>query len=264
MSHPRSRQKREPPDRSGPDRSPLVPAAASELGVPPARELSDIERLTATSNAVMQGAVEHGVKTAYTVIEEYIRRGREAAARVNPNWRGDMDSNRYNYSNPNIACGPMWPLVAPWVQMIQAWTCAMGAFVPGAAPPQPWNPYSTRDSACCAQPAATGPKVSVRVNSQYPTEVQASIDSGADAMPLTADPLKASDEEDHPPLRSVAIKCERGHVHVHITVPTDQPAGRYAGAIRDAAGCKRGELALEIGNPEARTASPRAPRKSRR
>jgi len=212
----------------------------------------------------MQEAVERGVQTAYTVIEEYMARGRAAAARINPNWSGDMD-NRYNYSGPNIANGPMWPLIAPWMQMIQAWTQAIGAFVPGAAAPQPWNSYSPREGAGYAQPAAMAPRVSVSVSSQYPTAVEASIDSGADAMPLTVDPLKTTGgEEHHPPLRSVSIKSECGHVQVHVTVPTDQPAGRYAGTIRDTTGCKRGQLILEIKHRQARTVSPKPPRKPRK
>jgi hypothetical protein len=223
-------------------------------------------RFAETSSAAARGVVEFGVQTAYTVIDEYMRRGREAADRhrEGPNWRGDMNDNRYNYGNPGMAYGPMWPLIAPWMQMMQAWTCAMGAFVPGAAAPQPWNAYATREREGCAPAVSAVPKVSVRVRSQYQTEVYACIDAGADAVPLTADPLETVDVQEYPPLRSVTIKCDAGHVHVQVTVPTDQPAGRYIGAIRDAAGCKRGELTLEIWNPPAPPARPRPRREPKR
>jgi len=84
------------------------------------------------------------------------------------------------------------------------------------------------------------------VSSQYPTEISACVDPGADAMRLTADGLKICDGTAAPPLSGVTITCECGHVRVSVTVPKDQPAGRYVGAIKDAAGCQRGELTVEI------------------
>jgi hypothetical protein len=187
----------------------------------------------------MLGAVECGVQTAYTVIDEYMRRGREAAGRYreHPNWRDNMNDNRYNYSNPYTAWGPMGPFIAPWMQAMQAWACAMSAFVPGAAPQGSWGQ------------CATSPKVSVRVTAQNPTEVSAWIDPGADGMELTADPLKISGDTVAPLLGPVPIKCECGHVRVSVTVPKGQPAGRYSGAIRDKDGCRRGELTVDISAP---------------
>jgi hypothetical protein len=166
-----------------------------------------------------------------------------------------MERNRYSYGNPNMAYGPMWPIVAPWMQMMQAWMSVAGAFVPGGYAPQPWNPYATRDSSGCADPAPSAPTVSVRVKSEYPTEVEASIHPGADAMCLKADPLEPTDDEHQPALKGVTIKCECGHVRVSLTIATSQPSGRYSGAIRDAGGCKRGDLTVEVWNPQARQAS---------
>jgi hypothetical protein len=164
-----------------------------------------------------------------------------------------MDNNRYNYRNPQMGWGPMWPFVAPWMQVMQAWTCALSAFAP-MAPQQPWDPYATYGAAGAAAPAATLPKVSVKVTSQSPTEVSACVDRGADAMRLTADPLKTQQEGYAPlPLESIKIVCESGHVRVAVTIPTDQPAGRYTGAIRDGVGNERGELTVTIWNPKSPT-----------
>src|SRR5215468_8423285 len=68
------------------------------------------------------GPVEWGVKTAYTLIEEYMRRGRDAACGYRPptNWRRDMSDNRC-YTNQYTAWGPMWPFIAPWMQAMQTW-----------------------------------------------------------------------------------------------------------------------------------------------
>jgi hypothetical protein len=244
-----------PPDRNGPIRNRVAairrsPGEAPRTGGAAAGfdTLFDAtvegtrraaERLAALSGVAPAGAVERGVRTAYTVINEYLERGREAAGhhRERANWRSHMDDNRYNYGNPNMAWGPMWPLLAPWMQ---AWACAMSSF-PGAAPQGAWGQY------------AAPSKVSVRVSARHRTEVAACVEPGADMMQLTADPLKIlgdlhqpHDEHQAPTLRSVSIDCERGHVRVNVTVPPDQPVGRYSGAIRDANGTQRGELTVDI------------------
>jgi len=243
MSASRPRIRRVPLERTGPIRNPVVSAARPALGFglpfDPREGLRTAERLAAVSNAAVQGAVECGVKTAYTVIDEYMRRGREAASRhrEHPNWRGDMNDNRYSYSNPNTAWGPMGPFIAPWMQAMQAWMCAMSAFVPGAVPQNPWGQ------------CATSPAVSVKVFSRYPTEISAYVDPGADAMHLTADAL-STDRADVRPFGGAVITSECGHVRVSVTVPDDQPAGRYRAAIKDAAGCRRGELTVEISKLE--------------
>jgi hypothetical protein len=88
--------------------------------------------------------------------------------------------------------------------------------------------------------------VSVTVASRSRAQVSVCVDPGADVVALTADPLNAADDPKKPPLKAVEIKTECGHVRVGVTVPYDQPPGRYVGAIRDASGCRRGELAVEI------------------
>jgi hypothetical protein len=148
-----------------------------------------------------------------------------------------MSDNRYNYNYQYTPWGPMWPFVAPWVQAMQAWTCAMAAFGSGM-PQRQWDPCAPCDA------PGRSPRVSVKVSSPYRTEVSACIDPGAEDCHLTAE-LKTSDTS-VPPLSGISIKKESGHVCVSVTVPTGQPPGRYSGAIRDAAGCRRGELTVEM------------------
>lgn len=218
MRSARPRLKRVNPDRCGPIRNP-----AQRMGATPG-----------------WGPVEWGVKTAYTVIDEYMRRGRDAACGFgqHANWRRDMSDNRCGYggygsSNPYAAWGPMWPFLAPWMQAMQAWSCAMSGFVPAPVAQPSW-------SEC-----ATVPKVSVKVQSKHRTEVTVCVDAGADSARLTADPLKTQ-KVDEPWLHDVKIEAECGHVRIVVKVPDDQPAGVYRGMIRDGSGCKRGELIVDI------------------
>ena len=165
-----------------------------------------------------------------------------------------MNDNRYNYGHPYAAWGPMWPFVAPWMQAMQAWACAMSAFVPGPAP-RPWDPYTT----CAAPGPATAPRVSVTVASQSRAQVSICVDPGADGVALKADPLSAGDDAVKLPLTGVDIKAECGHVRVAVTVPHGQPAGRYVGTIRDVSGCRRGELIVELSDTGSSYSSSSAP-----
>ena len=184
------------------------------------------------------------MKTAYTVIDEYMRRGREAACgfRQHANWRRDMSDNRCggsysSYNNPYTAWGPMWPLLGPWMQAMQTWACAMSGF----APPPVSQPSWTE--------CATVPKVSVKVTSKRRTEVTACVDAGADNVRLKADPLKSSTKPDAPWLHDIDVDSECGHVRITVPIPDDAAKvekGMYRGILRDSSGCKRGELTVEI------------------
>ena len=146
-----------------------------------------------------------------------------------------MSDNRcYSNPNPYAGWGPMWPFVAPWMQAMQAWSCAMSGFVPAAAPQPSW-------SEC-----ATVPKVSVRVTSKKSTEVSACLDAGADTTRLTADPLKMDNKSDSRWIHDIAIDSECGHVRIAVKIADDQPAGVYHGIVRDPSGWKRGELTVEV------------------
>lgn len=274
MSPSTSRARRVPLERYGPIRNPVVPRANGADGTPratrPARTASGAdlgaavagtaraaERIAEVSNAAVRGAVECGVQTAYTVIDEYMRRGREAASRQpnRPDGSGDMNDRQYD-SNWSAAWGPMWPMVAPWMQVMKVWTDAVATNVPGAGPQDGWNPGTpgpappNTASAAPFAAATRAPKVSVKVSSQSPIEVTPVVWRFDAGMQLVADPLQNSDSSLALPLNGVAITCGPGTVQVSVTVVTDQPAGRYSGAIWTAGRSEVvGSLTVEIAGP---------------
>jgi hypothetical protein len=151
-----------------------------------------------------------------------------------------MNDDRHYYNNPYTAWGPMAPLIAPWIQAMQAWTCAMAAFAPGAMPRDSWSPFG------CPTPS---PNVSVRVISPYQTEVTPTLAPGAECMTLSAAELRIFDPPPDrviEPLRATIVPGSRP-VLVTVTVPVDQPPGRYRGSIvNNADGCTVGSLLVQI------------------
>jgi hypothetical protein len=280
MSPPASRRKRVPPEQSGPVRNPVVrPADAAPRAARPATTapgaafgavvdegLRTAERLAEISSAAVRGAMECGVQTAYTVIDEYMARGREAASRFQnrPDGRAPMSDDRQNFGGWSTAWGPMSPFLVPWTNAIRMWTDALTMFVPGAGgPQQTWNPAAgaytppgTAGGAAAVAGAAPAPRVSVRVSSQSPAEVTLNVAPNADRMKLVAGPLQKIDApSDALPLTGVSITCEPGHVRVSVTVITDQPPGRYSGLVMNTTGNEVvGSLTVEIAGPYAPSA----------
>ena len=278
MSPSPSRRKRVPPEGTGPIRNPMVPPAARSENPPrPAATapgaafgavvdegLRTAERLAEISSAAVRGAMECGVQTAYTVIDEYMARGREAASRFQqrPDGRGPMSDDRQNFGGWSTAWGPMSPFVLPWMNAMRMWTDALTMFAPGGAQ-QGWNPaatgYQVPNPAGGAGPfagTAPAPRVSVRVSSQSPAEVTLNVAPYADRMTLVAGPLQKIDgPSDALPLTGVSITCEPGHVRVSVTVITDQPPGRYSGVVMNTTGNEIvGSLTVEIAGPYAPSA----------
>jgi len=277
MSPSSSRRKRVPPEGSGPIRNPIVPRSAGRDHAPRAAAsapgaafgavvdegLRTAERLAEISTAAVRGAMECGVQTAYTVIDEYMARGREAASRFQnrPDGRGPMSDDRQNFGGWSTAWGPMSPFVLPWMNAMRMWTDALTMFAPGAQ--QGWNPaatgYQVPNAAGGAAPytgAGPAPRVSVRVSSQSAAEVTLNVAPYADRMTLVAGPLQKIDgPSDALPLTGVSITCEPGHVRVSVTVITDQPPGRYSGVVMNTTGNEIvGSLTVEIAGPYAPTA----------
>jgi hypothetical protein len=165
-----------------------------------------------------------------------------------------MNGNRPNNGGWQGAWGPMPAAMEQWVTAVKAWTDMLSAFVPGGWPgagpggwQQPWNmggmaaPWSTPGAAQpgTPYPGAAAPPVSVRVSSQRPAEVTASLLPGAEAMPLAAQV---------PNLKGISISCDGGKVCVHLQVAADQPAGVYPGKIK-AHGRDVGDLTVTISEP---------------
>src|SRR4051794_20240710 len=175
------RRKRVSPERGGPIRNRLVstrtnvPGTNSEgYGPPQAPE--------APSGGVLRETLECGVRTAYTVIDEYLRRGYETA-RANQNQANGgptMQDDKSNYSNWTNQWGPMAAPMQTWMMAMKAWTDAWGAMMPGMWPQTGYGGttgYGSPAGTACASPA-----VSVQVSSHRPAEVTAAVelDPGAD------------------------------------------------------------------------------------
>jgi hypothetical protein len=210
-------------------------------------------RMAEGASTTMQGAVERGVETAYTVIEDYMRRGQQAAGRYRDRTQGERAMNGDNYSNgygPN-GYGPMGAMMAPWMQAMRLWAETMSALIPGgAAMGAQWMNAFT--SPMSGAQAAGG--VAVRITSKTPAEVSIDLDPRAYCIPLKASPLVHSTTPDTAPaLVAVDLQYVDSRCRVSIAVPNDQPAGSYSGAILDTAGLQRGTLRVMLEAPAPST-----------
>lgn len=209
------------------------------------------------SGEASRGILEGGVRSAYAVIDEYMRCGYETARNLHgdPNKRGDMSDNDPNYGNRYNPWGPMAPLVEPWMMATQAWMNAWSAFFPGAWP-QAWNPanfgagfgYPTGAQSAAPPSQGTAPNVCVQLDSDRPTEVTANLNPGADLLALKVDSLKA--EGCAEPIDDVWITSQPGRVRVSVKVEPSLPAGTYSGVIRKADRSVAGKLVVIVGAPK--------------
>jgi len=236
MSANGSRLKRVPLARTGPIRNRLVPGP------------QPVPQANGTDNGTVMGALENGVRTAYAVIDEYLRRGEEAARGLNneSNGRGHMNDYKNDYGNRFNPWGPMGVFAEQWITMMQRWTEAWSAFMPGnwgQPMQQMWG-----GMAGYAPGYAAAPNISVQVASQRPAEVTANLRPGCDFVALTAEPLKGEGSAaSAPALHQVSIGRDPMRVRVSVMVPADQPSGCYRGIIRKSAdGTVAGELTVVI------------------
>jgi hypothetical protein len=249
MNPPSSRLKRTPPKQSGPVRNsmalPLPPRAVQESGAP--------RDPVAAAGAAVCGALENGVSTAYALIDEYMRRGQDAARGIfnDPTRRGYMSDERPGFpggfnsappsssANPFNSANPLSMLTEQWMMAMRFWSQAMSSFVPGGWPPAGMNPFAPQQN-------TAPPKVSVKVSSSRPVEVTANLYPGLDLLGLTSESLRAEASK-AAPIDPAEISRESGMIQVSIKVGAKQPAGRYHGYIRKKAdGSVAGELTVVI------------------
>ena len=255
----RKRLKREAAERSGPIRNKALgsspePARNSgaryTVGTAIDEGINSACRVVEVADATVRGAVERGVNTAYTVIEEYMLRGRQSAGQYHARNHGsdDMNGERQNGGGwpPLGGMGAMNPM-EPWLAMMRLWGNTMSAFVPGgAALGGDWMNQFMPGMCPPGFPPASRMKVSVQLSSKSPAEVTVDLPPCPEHLKLTAEPLVHAGGASAPPLIHTRIDHQLGHVRVSLTIPTDQPAGRYHGAINDSLGVRRGELVVEI------------------
>jgi len=241
---------RTPSKRNAPVRSAVAPGTG---GSP--------DLITAAGAAVC-GVLENGVRTAYAVIDDYIRRGQEAARGIfnDATMRGSMSdqgnfggysggfnsgssagSNTGNNAgfNPWGSNNPMAMLFEQWMSAMRAWNQAWPGFAQGGWPQAGGFPF--------AAPAGQARAVAVKVNASRPVEVTLNLYPGPDAQLLAVDALQAEGFS-AAPLPAPVLAREQGVVRVSLVVGAEQPAGRYRGLIRTRSGeTVAGELTVVVG-----------------
>jgi hypothetical protein len=213
------RLKRTPPERVGPIRSPMTSRSRTETEAGAPRD-----PFTA-AGAVVYGALENGVRTAYAVIDEYMRRGQNTArATFNDSYkRGPMNDDRGNFGSGYNPWNPMEMFTEQWMTAMRMWSQAWSSFVPGMWQQPGMNPF--------AAGGASVSNVSVSVSSTTPVEVAMNLYPGLDLAGLISEPLRAEDSR-AAPIDPALIAREPGAVRVKIAIAPGQPAGRYRGLIR--------------------------------
>jgi hypothetical protein len=212
------RFKRTPPKQNGPIRNPVAPRANPEAGSPR-------DPLSA-AGAVVFGALENGVRTAYAVIDEYMRRGQDAARDIfnDPTRRGFMSDEKTNFPGGYNPWNSMGMFTDQWMAAMRAWSQAWSAFVPpGGWPMAGMNPL--------APAAGQTPTITVKVSSASPVEVTANLHPGTDSATLISEPLRAEGFT-APQIDAPEIAREPGVVRVTVKVGARQPKGRYRSVIR--------------------------------
>ena len=192
----------------------------------------------ASGSGALQDVLARSVDLGYRVIDEYIRRGQQAAQRL----------NNQSYSS-TAAAGEVQDLslrmaqyasdfTAVWFDMLQA--------VAGAAARPPTNPsYSMRPSptaATAAAPATTPAsseaddhaRVRIEVVAARPTEVSLDLRPQAATRSLIVHALRAVDPE-MPRLTDVTLRAGSAEepAVLRLCVPGDQPPGVYNALIID-------------------------------
>jgi hypothetical protein len=230
------RPKRTQPAQSGPVRNSMAPQpqAASQSAPQAAAQTASKpgaprDPITAAGAAVC-GALENGVRTAYAVIDEYMRRGQDTARGIfnnDPNRRGYMSDDRGSFPGGFNPSNPLAMFTEQWMMAMRAWSQAWSTFVPGAWQQGVMNPFAAN--------AGVAPAVSVKIASASPVEVIANLSPGLDLQELVSEPLRAEGfaaTAIDPP----EIVRDPGTVRVSVKVKDKQPAGRYRGSIRRKAG----------------------------
>jgi hypothetical protein len=210
--------KRAPPERSGPIRTPL--------GTRPRPEPGAQANPASSAGAAVIGALENGVRTAYSVIDEYIRRGQEAAGNIfnNPSRRGTMSDERGNFGGGFNPWNPLAFATEQWIMAMRMWSQAWSAYIPGAFQQGGFSPFSFG--------GMQTPAVKVEVASSGPVEVALNLYAASSSAELMSEPLRAEGFTAQP-IDAASVGREPGAVRVNVRVTAGQPAGRYRGLIRN-------------------------------
>jgi hypothetical protein len=254
--------RRMPPKRDRPIRNPLVSPEKPGQSAKESKQSRETHA-RANGNGRLRESLEGGVETAYTVINDYLRRGYEAAQgngdRSEP--EGGMRDERQSYGPWIYTLSPMAFAMQQWLAAIRVWTDAWSTCFTGSGYPawpqqmwnMPWPGYGT--SPGCGMPpgyagAPVSPPFAVHVSSDRAGSVKADVNlkPGAERACLTVGPLM--NRVSTPIVPGVSINNERGLLKVQVYVQKDQPAGTYRREIRSSLdGSTCGDVTIEITDP---------------
>lgn len=222
--------RREAPERTGPRRSPLVtwrdtpavgapptPAAAAPKAAPQAAPTSQAEN----------SPVDRAVASAYRLCDDYVARGRSAAA-------------KHTVESPLDPATVGNTMLQSWQEIGRLWVGLLEPLVANVLPrgatadTAPTKPSPAPDKTVGGSPAmqeAPAMDLVVDMASQVPTRVSVEIFRPIDPSLLETTELHALNNPRHPSIAAVRLSAEDGRLHVHLTVPPNQPAGSYVGTV---------------------------------
>jgi hypothetical protein len=212
-----SHVKRATPAQSGPIRNSMAsPRSAVDAGAAG-------EMFTAAGAAVC-GVLENGVRTAYAVIDEYMRRGQETARSVfnDPNRGGPMSDDRGSYGGGFNAPNPLAAMAEQWMMAMRTWSQMWSAYMPPGWQQAAMNPFAYAQSPSAA--------VTVKLSSERAAEVSVNLYPGVDPMGLICDPLRP-ESTSGAPIDGVTIAQDGAATQVSVKIAAKQAAGRYRGYV---------------------------------
>jgi hypothetical protein len=181
------------------------------------------------------GVVEKSVHTAYRVFDEYVQCALRTAALYKPS---EGEGTTMNETQDMAAMAMRY-----WSEMAKAWMGPWAQFSPlmnwaGQAGDNSWDlggPGAAAPRTAAGVNAASPRRVaiSVEITSSQPAEVTVDLGERAPSKTIAAQPLRAIDDDAKPPLSAIQLEFSEGKLSVLATVPRDQPAGVYTGAIVD-------------------------------
>ena len=231
---------------------------------------------TGAPGAAVSGLLEKGVRTAYSVIDEYLSRGQEVARGLfnESNRGGTMSDCKGSYPSgyppPGYGPGPgYYGIWGPMSMMAEQWMTALrtlnyilcghppASYWQGPCPPQwqppasgqPQNPRAQRTDAAAASPAQV---VTLHVRAASPVNSTASLQAGLCPQELVCDPLFPPPGVAAKPIAApTMVFTVPGTVQMNVAVPAGQPAGIYSGAIRRQSDkIAVGSLTVEVLEPQ--------------
>lgn len=280
------RVKRMPLERTGPIRNPIVfPGPSPKPGAP--------QEVASAAGAAVFGLLENGVRTAYAVIDEYMRRGQDVARALfnQPNPGGYMYDYRSNAAGPSGPGGgfgpgyvygvgnpmpagiwnPMANMLEQWINVMRAWNYVACGCVPvpqwqpqqpqQGQPQQPWPQTQGQQAPVGPSAYAVPPAGNVILKMAATTLVEctANLVSGLPPQDLFCDQLfaLAAGPSAAKPIPAPTIAFDPGSVQIFVTVPDGQEPGSYRGSIRKQSDKTAvGSLLMVVSSKPVSTGSP--------